>query len=48
MRKTAHGLTTILVLATIAALVGITACTEMSAPHHDCPTQNGSEQCQPG
>lgn len=47
MRKTAHGLTTLLLLATIAALIGIAACTEVSAPHHDCPVVSGSNICRP-
>lgn len=45
MCKTAHGLTTILILATITALIGIAACADVTTPHHDCPITNGPDVC---
>lgn len=47
MCKTVSGFTTLMLLVTLTALVGIAACTQPTAPRADCPIQNGSQVCKP-
>lgn len=47
MFKTAYSLTTLVLIAVFTAMFGITACTDVIAPRHDCPITNGPNICKP-
>lgn len=48
MTNIARSLLTLTILAVFTAMFGITSCAENTAPHHDCPIQNGAQVCSPG